>query len=295
LVVLLDEPEAALHRRAERHLVDGLRQLSEHLNATVVVSTHSPSFLGVRDAQLVHVYRDSNGHTTLGRLPSELRSRIDDLGIDPTDLLQLCRTVVLVEGLHEEVIFSTLFADELAAVGALLFSMRGVTRLASTADAQLLFGYTDARLLVVVDNEDSERVTGIWRRACTAVDNDGDPLPILGELTASKQHAEARFLQEFCQLAVRSGNRTRVQFHMMSLPDIPEYLPVHAVAPGAPSGSTWQSLRERHQRSAAGMRFKEWVTREYQADYSEEALRSAAQALDHLHPDLTDLLDALRV
>ena len=179
LVILLDEPEAALHRRAERHLVRGLEQLSHELNASIVVATHSPAFFEQTPAQLVHVYREAHGHTALAEMPTGLRDRVDDLGLDPTDLLQLCRIVVLVEGQHELSILGELIGDELRQAGALMFAMRGVSKLASTADAQLLFTYTDVSLLVVVDNDDADRVTDIWERACRTADGGGDPFQIL--------------------------------------------------------------------------------------------------------------------
>ena len=72
-LVLLDEPEEALHSRAERHLVSGLRSLARHLKAPVVVATHSPELLAAEDFQLHHVSRDNRGRIIVRRMPVDLR------------------------------------------------------------------------------------------------------------------------------------------------------------------------------------------------------------------------------
>lgn len=293
LVILLDEPEAALHRRAERFLVDGLVALTAEYQATVIVATHSPAFLDSSAARLHHVTRDAKGLTSVDEMPPTVRTRIDDLGLEPADLLQHCRTIILVEGQHELTIFDELFQSEFATAGAEVFSIRGLKNLKSAADAQLLLRFTNARLLIVLDNERSERVNDIWRRACTEVDQEGDPLVILNELTAEKWSGEAKFLHEYMSIAVRTSERKRVAFCAMTLPDIGDYLPLPQVAPGAPLDASWQSLRTRQAKEAAGMNFKTWLTREYDADYSDASLRSAVQKLDHLHPDLASLLEAV--
>jgi len=44
LTVLLDEPEAALHRTAEEYLAKGIQSVSEKYNIQFIISTHSPAF-----------------------------------------------------------------------------------------------------------------------------------------------------------------------------------------------------------------------------------------------------------
>lgn len=230
-------------------------------------------------------------------MPAGLRHRVDYLGLDPADLLQLCRTVVLVEGQHELAILGELIGDELRQAGALMFAMRGVTKLGSAADAQLLFRYTDASLLVVVDNDDADRVTDIWERACRTADDGGDPLPVLAEYTKHKRDYEQIALQEFCGLAIASGNQERIRFQTLSLPDVPEYLPVNAVAPGAHAGATWPELHAEHERTGKPgkrPRFKNWMTDTYGADYSESNLRAASGSMDSIPDDLVEILQAVR-
>ena len=137
-------------------------------------------------------------------------------------------------------------------------------------------------------------VTRIWTRACEVADQGRDPLEILAEFTRKKSDTEARFLQEFCSQAVRMGHRGRIRFHTLTLPDVPEYLSVHSVAPDAPAGATWETMHAEHQRAAKRTRFEDWMAEQHGADYSDAGLRQAAQSLDHLHTDLTRLLNAVR-
>lgn len=293
-LLLIDEPEAGLHRRAERHLAAGLLALAREADATVVVATHSPAFLSAGAAELVHVHRDADGRTVLSAMPADLRARIDELGLEPSDVLQHCRTIVLVEGQHELVIFEELFGDEFRAAGAILLTMRGARKLSATADSELIFRYTDAQLVVVLDNDDPERVTGIWNAARAAFEQGADHLAALSELTRRKKDLEQAALQEFCAKALLAGNADRVSFRTLSLPDIPEYLNVHDVAAQAPSGVTWSDLRQEWQRTRKEgnrPRFKDWAAASYEADYSDEGLRAATRRLDHVHPDLTALLE----
>jgi energy-coupling factor transporter ATP-binding protein EcfA2 len=60
-IVLIDEPEQALHRRAERHLVDGLAWYAGQVNGRVIAATHSPSLLGHDATTSIHVRRDDRG------------------------------------------------------------------------------------------------------------------------------------------------------------------------------------------------------------------------------------------
>jgi hypothetical protein len=112
-------------------------------------------------------------------------------------------------------------------------------------------------------------------------------------LTAGKKNAEAVFLREFCTLAVEKGQRHRIRFQTLSLPDLPEYLAVHDIAPSAPVAATWEQLRERHVRSGTKMAFKAWMQHEFDADYSDENLRLAASRLDALHLDLVALVQSV--
>ena len=299
IVCLLDEPEAALHRRAERHLVAGLTRLSDELNAYIIAATHSPAFLEADTARLVHVHRGAEGATEIEAMDHDLRSRIDELGIDVVDLLQFCRTAVLVEGEHELIIFDELFRDEFAAAGAELFAMRGASNLKNASDAQLLFRYTDARLVVVLDNEDAGRVQDIWERACGADERGEDYFRILDEFTKGAWKAEAKFLSEYCSLAIKMKARDRISFFTLSEPDIPEYLPVGPIVRGLKQPQSWHQLRESFEAATSNSKkkidFKTWMKNQHGARYDENTLRAAVRELDHIPDEFSRLLNFISI
>lgn len=296
VLIILDEPEQGLHRRAERHLVQALAELTEQLKAVTVVATHSPAFLRTDLARLVHVNRADDGLVSLEIMPTELRDRIRDLGLDPADLLQLCRQIVLVEGEHDLIVFSELFSDEFNKAGAIVLPMRGAKGLKHLVDAQLLFDYTDVSILVVMDNDQTERVERIWNTACVVAASGDHFLEVLGELISGAQGGEGRYLHEFCSRAIKKGRYDRVAFQMTSAPDIVDYLPVSAfITPKrlrSAGVATWGELRSEYKELGLppDVDFKSWLRRSYGASFTPERVRSAVQSLHSIHPDLTAVM-----
>jgi energy-coupling factor transporter ATP-binding protein EcfA2 len=290
-ILLIDEPERGLHRSAERHLFNGLAEVSERMNAITVIATHSPFALGDARFNLRHVMRGAEGHSMIQSFDPDLRVQAEALGLAASDLLHLCRTALLVEGRHEELILGELFADEFEALGVEMFSVRGAKNLRTASDAQLLFRYTDARLAVVVDNLDPQAVQSIWAQARERKSKGLDFREPLKDLTAGKSKAsEGQFLKTFLDEALTNDRQDRVRVTSLSLPDIIEYLPVRAIAPNAPADTTWSMLRTRHEKAAQGIDFKKWMSREYGADYREETIREAVRMLQALPEDFTTLL-----
>lgn len=94
-LVLIDEPERGLHRTAERRLAGGLQRLARDLGLTIVVATHSPSFMRLPRAAAHHLRRDSTGHLVVEDLDLE-GVDLDPLGLDLSDRAQFLQALVLV-------------------------------------------------------------------------------------------------------------------------------------------------------------------------------------------------------
>jgi predicted ATP-dependent endonuclease of OLD family len=289
-ILVIDEPESGLHRRAERFLAQGLHNLTSEMGIQLVVATHSPSFLKLNDAQLVHIYTTSDGGTEIEELNPELSSRLDEFGLDKSDLLQLCRLFVVVEGLHDEIVLKELFGTELSNAGIEVFSLRGLKNLKNSSDAQLLFKFTDANVIYVTDNENGFRIEEIWSRA--QVTDQDQQLGVLSEITLGRKSNEAGFLKEFMKMALDMNSKNRMHFAALDAPDILEYLPVAAFT-GHKSDFTWASLREEFATVEKATDFKKWLTEKYKFDFSEENVREACLSLDYIHSDLTSLLTTL--
>lgn len=292
LVVLIDEPERALHRRAERHLAAGLAELSTKYDLKVIVASHSPAFLSHRPAALLHVRRDRDGETVVEPVADEFFDRADEFGLDAVDLLQMCRAVVLVEGQHELVVLEGLVGDELRELGVELLCMRGATSLKAW-DAQMLERYTDVPVVVLVDNDQAERLSDVWERARAAAAGGGDFMSVLGELKSGSRGSEGEFLRELCIELIKAGDPDRYRIHAFERPDIPEYLPPSAIASRV-GAKTWEDLRREAQGKAAkSTDFKDWMKRRYGADYSDESLRNAVASMDSVPEEFTRLLDVV--
>jgi predicted ATPase len=289
-ILVIDEPESGLHRRAERFLANGLHNLTSEMGIQLVVATHSPSFLKLKDAQLVHIYTTSDGVTEIEELNPELSSRVDEFGLDKSDLLQLCRLFVVVEGLHDEIVLKELFGTELSNAGIEVFCLRGLKNLKNSSDAQLLFKFTDANVIYVTDNENGFRIEEIWSRA--QVTDQDQQLGVLSEITLGRKSNEAGFLKEFMKMALDMNSKNRMHFAALDAPDILEYLPVAAFT-GHKSDFTWASLREEFATVEKATDFKKWLTEKYKFDFSEENVREACLSLDNIHSDLTSLLTTL--
>jgi hypothetical protein len=291
-LVIIDEPEAALHARAERHLVAGLRELSVRLDAPVVVATHSAAMLNAQDFRLHHVDRDADGLIVARAMPSAIRRELDILGLDAADALQLTRVFLVVEGHHDQLIFEHLLGDELDAERAVVIPMHGATHLNDVLDSQMIFEFTSAAALIVLDNIEGARAKSVCEEVheLTRAGNPEGAEQVLNERLSGKRSGEERFLRQFLSKAVATGRFDRVSAASLVEADILEYLPVDALVPGATS---WGELHERHAQHR-GTQFKPWLIAEHGADLSDSSLLAAIERMDEVPHDFVMVLEECR-
>ena len=282
--VVIDEPEAGLHRQAEAALARALSSPPWTQDSVLVVATHSPELLNQPAAHVLHV--DNGRFYPLEHID---RSRLDELGLRSGDLLSRLRTVLLVEGEHEKIVFEELFSDELEAAGVEILAARGGKNMKDVFDSQFLFRLTDARVVCLLDNLTASEVSRIWE--------EGKRLAQLGQVEQAgatirdalpaKASAENKFLSEFLTQAITYGQHERVIPWGLSRPDILTYLPPE------PFGfkRDWDGILARH--SASGESLKPWASKTYGVDFSEDRVRAAALALDAIPDDFTELLFVL--
>src|SRR4051794_37091247 len=84
------------------------------------------------------------------------------LGMSVGELWPLSRVTVVVEGLHDEAVLTSLLRDSLDAAPAGVYATHGGTRLKSLAEPALIINATDAEILVVLDELQSSRVDPLW-------------------------------------------------------------------------------------------------------------------------------------
>ncbi|MCA1678957.1 MAG: hypothetical protein LC777_08450, partial [Actinobacteria bacterium] len=213
-VVLFDEPEGALHRSAEIALVHGLCRLTGEDSPVAnafVVATHSPAFLSHAQVSPVHVARDADGFTEASELGVALRGEMERglataaLGLSPSDLMQMIRVLVLVEGKHDETVLDALFGDVLTRCRAYLVPLRGGSHLRSALNAAMLFDFTDAAVAIVLDNDPAGEIGRIWDEALghAAISNSAAAVRCLSRLERLPFEA-ASWLRELGDRALRS-------------------------------------------------------------------------------------------
>ena len=300
-VFLQDEPEAALHRRAEQHLVTGLRSIAQELGASLIVATHSPAFLDNSGVDPAHVHRDAYGSTAIQQMSLPLRGEFEaalaalNLGLTPGDVLQLIRLFIVVEGEHDRAVLETLLSETLDTARAAVAPMRGAKNLQSVLNARLIFDYTDAPVLVVIDNIKQALIQPLWEQAVShaAKGRTKEAVAALRPLEGV-EGGEARWLREFGEQAVRSGRLDRLNVFGLGQPDILCYLDPAAFLRGSQDWpdlfSQWQAAK----RTGDRRDFKQWF-RARGATISVARAARAAGSLDHWPDDLLHLSLQIRI
>ncbi|RYU15550.1 ATP-dependent nuclease [Nocardioides iriomotensis] len=293
-LILVDEPEAALHRSAEARMADYLSTLATDGSTQLLLATHSPELLDLNAASVYEIAR-RNGRRRLSQLTSVAREDMDELGLLPSDLLRRQRGFILVEGLHDEVVLDELFGDELRRQRVEPLPMRGTTEL-SPAKIAFLFEYTPAHVFVLLDNVMTAELSDAWGRVLElTADGQLDAAQEALSSAASLNTDEGKKLRKVLTEVVLDGQAARLTPFGLTAADVIEYLPVEVLVPG---GTDWRALRERHRVSRETSKktpkdFKTWLKIALDADFSQESVRAAVQRLDHIPPDLLRLLKTI--
>lgn len=312
---IYDEPEAALHRSGEELIARYLKNQASDPRRVSVAATHSPELL---DSDPTSIYEVARGAGVRGRSvvrPLDLGAiaSLENLGLNPSDLLRLSRVILLVEGRHDEVVLDAFVGSRLRAARVKVLPLRGISnqKLRSTVESRVLFDHTSAQLVTVVDNLDPDYVDDIWQRALKARETSvEDAIGVVLEVSrvreesnsprnrGGKQSTEGLAISEWLSAAIAKGLESRVTATGLSRRDVIEYLPVEHFVSGA---SSWSELRESHERAkaakgSANSDFKQWLIEKFRAEFSDDRLRSAVEATDQVPLDilrLAKLLEAI--
>jgi hypothetical protein len=259
---ILDEPEQALHRQAERYCADGLRALAEELGLAIVVATHSPEVLDAPQAIPLHATRDHTARSHVRAFSGWLTTDETSLGLARSDLVLSYRAFLLVEGNHDEAALRVWAADELEEARARILVLGGSDNLPPMA-ASLLFDMTEAHVVVLLDGVDTEQFLSEWHGIVADWHADPDARSHAGkrlaELTA--QPGEVGQLAQFCPHALDHGHEHRIHPFGLAEPDIANYIPVQTFAPERSEG--WAELKGQARQTLGtdfnGTAFKKWL------------------------------------
>lgn len=292
-LVVLDEPEAGLHRAAEEYMADALTDLASK-GVQVVTATHTPMLLNQSTATVYEVNRNSIGSVCQPIGPIQ-RESLDRLGLHTSDLLHRYKVIVLVEGIHDQIVVEHLLGDTLTRCRTLLLPIHGAAKLDETHDSQLLFDYTDAHVLAVLDNMRCERVERAWLNAQDTASRESISGAVDGLLRAlpGEDAAEFIFIRQWLISALQAGRGSRVDPYGLSASDIVEYLPVDRLVRRA-RGQTWPELRAAHAAYTApsGKKrqdFKTWLTNTHGGHFDPEDIRAALKYVNQTPADIERL------
>lgn len=279
---IYDEPESALHRSAESHMARSLVDRASDPRNIILVATHSPELLDASSANVVEVRR-SDYRSFVQALHPASREALGQLGLNPSDLLRLTRVFLLVEGLHDQVLLEHFLGDRLRRARVDVIPLRGGKHLAGTADSRVLFDYTNAHVVALLDNTDVERVSAIWQHAveAAATDDIDEARRIVTE-GIGYGDGESQYLTTWLTRALDYGLASRLTPQGLPAADIIEYLPVERVVAEVES---WDELHRLHSearsaKSGVPRRFKDWLTQRYGVTFGEPELLEYAAHVD---------------
>lgn len=297
--LIIDEPEAALHRAAERHMSRGLDGLAT-FGPQVVVATHSPEVLNAPATHNIHVSKH-DGRTGIGEMPILGTETLAVLGLSPSDLLGLYRIFLLVEGEHDQIVIRTLCGEFLDAARVKIIPMRGGRKLPGTIESHVLFDLSDAHVVAVLDDVRAEEICDAWLDAQTRylAGNPDEAIRFLAQKFGDRRGKEYEWITNWLGRALRKGVRSRMHPYGLAARDVIEYLPVEVLVPLAKK--PWEELRREHDAAALQLDkskglhdFKAWLKHVYKADLSLDNIRRGAESVDEVPEDLRSLAYRLR-
>ena len=276
-VLLVDEPERALHPTAVVQVASALRKSSNY----TLVATHSPIVLDMADNS-IHLQRTPDTRlVSLADLTSGLgdgaKVAAEALGMRVGDLLATVRIFVLVEGEHDRAVLGPLLKGELESARAVLFPWNGHRLLKRFAETRFLVDMTDARFLVVLDNIRHSIVA----KAVASVKRSESLAKVQRTLSP-----EDDTLVTLAAMMHRLGTQEigRLEVSGIGCSDVIKLLPVEEVVP-TPRWASWEAFDRGFLeaqgrgsfRSGDGSLWKEWMRAEHGAKITAAELGRASE------------------
>lgn len=249
VIRVVDEPEAHLHPTAQRRVaaaLEGLRRRGQNM----VLASHSPHFLDLHGWSQLHLWRSEDAVKVSPVRDNAKLARTTlahDLGVTRGELLAGINAVLVVEGLHDQLVLRSLFQFELKSAGVAVVRMFGTNHLLATAELDFIDEYMDVPILVLLDNTRVGRVkSGTFR---------------------TDEEEKLWHLQRSCRRRKR-----RLLFYGLHAPDVVCYLSESAIRRHSPEFPGWSQviaafrrLEERGSRPS----FKTWLRNQYDVDLTD--------------------------
>ena len=303
--LLIDEFDRHLHPVVSQDLLNILDRYAKETETYVIVSTHSINSLAIRNHTQLFAQREFNGsHYLTTERQVDAVALANMLGVPQQDVRKLKKLFVLVEGVHEEIIFERLFSQNFQ-VNTEIVNLYGLHGLSSFWRAYLQ--YEDADVLIVYDKRNIElekEWLEIKRKSSQAkiVENLWDKYPKINKMHASCKNRDragraipgdtelGKIAYMLKEILTHNENQIknikRLHLHGIDVPDIVDCLPIRFF-PKARGYKTWTALREANSKLGS-TKFK------YEFGINEKSVKKAVNDMsDEVHEELQRLFSSI--
>ena len=294
-ILLADEVDRGLAERA----VTPTMMFLESLYPICVLATHSPAALRSQVGLIQHVERISSGVITLSD-PIGLddpRKTAERLGISVSELLTFLEVVVLVEGEHDRIVIESLFKD-LKSVNGLntrVIPFRGTKNL-TNIEARILFEFTDASIVLIVDHARQVRIEEALAKARESSGKRITPAlirEVLGPLNENNASGEERVLANVIEQAMHRRVLDRITLVGIEVVDMTMIFPPSDFG----LDKTWSEYQvewlDAKSKKTTNEDFKKYLKSKYNAKISVGTIEAAVQKLSTPPKELWYALEAI--
>jgi hypothetical protein len=220
-----------------------------------------------------------------------------ELGLAPAEVLQLVNPFIVVEGEHDKVIMDAWLGDSVGHRNPDVIAMRGASNLVTILDSTLLFEYTTAHVIVILDAiSNASDFAETWAKAREFA-NETNIAAALAEIHSLRQALgrnatyEQQVLLEFATQAVRAGHQRRLELFGFKRRDIVEYFPPDSFGLEGDWDMLWNQYQNLRDGGRTTMSFKVWLSARHEAEITMESLLAAFEAgrAADLQPELEEL------
>jgi len=244
----------------------------------VIVATHCPAFLDDAQARHTRVVRDPGaGDARADDLSPVQIDQLRALGFTKSDILARYKTILLVEGLHDQLVIKGLLGEQLAARRVLVLPLRGITAAPMTAESQILLEFTDATLVVVSDDLNASALDEAHRQ-CLEARQAGRSDQYVAELLVrllGKNKTENDAMRKLLHHAFVNDALDRISIFGLSRQDILGYIPCGYLIDGGDTQHDYYAEWEGTQASAS---FKPWLERKG-ARFEKHLIQKAVESM----------------
>ena len=294
-ILLADEVDRGLAERA----IAPMMMFLESIYPVCVLATHSPAALRSQVGSIQHVERNSTGVIGISD-PIGLddpQKTAERLGISVTELLTFLEVVVMVEGEHDLVVIQSLLENRKIVNGlnTRVIPFRGTKNL-TNIEARILFEYTDASVVLIVDHARQNRID---EALAMAREFQGKRLTstVIGKiktcLNGGNASNEEAVLADVIEQALERRVLERITCVGLAVVDIIRIFPTEDFGLDRSWSEYENEWQEAKRNRSTDEDFKKFLKSRYNAKINARTIKAAVQKLSTPPKELWEALEAI--